>query len=243
MANIVFHLPNTHDLKNVLESVLLTAKGAEKVGAWDIICSEYTPAITTTAPATATATATAASTTTSTTSPSPLWRCTSSTYPNVCCFVHNNHVLTGPYNEKDRSRSLEQFIIHDKSDRYKESAIWSVQGFAISLAEHLFFRIGTISLGGTTEVYDGICVSLECNDPTASRDECLQRMAVICTNIEEALKQHYTEEAAALAIPSLSNFDRTTMSQLQTTYHLPESSPMRYEALQVLDILQTLRKE
>lgn len=239
---IVLFLPSNH--KAVLESILLTAKGARKDGAWNIVCSEYTPqASASPSSSSSTSTSSTISSSSSATTPS-IWRCTSTTYPTRCCFVHEKHILTGAYNEQDRSRSLEQFIIHDKSDRYQEHSVWSIKGYQISLQEqHLYFRIGSISLGGTTEVYDGVCLSIECRDTTASRDERLQQIVTVCRNIEEALKQHQaggTDETKEPAI-QLSKFDQLILSKLQARYCLSEHSPMEYEALQVLDVVQKLR--
>jgi hypothetical protein len=267
--SIVKFLPNAFNLKNILESILLTAEGAQREGSWDFVCSEYT------------------STTNSSISTPPssnaIWRCTSTTYPGACCFVHEKNVLTGPYNEKDRSRSLEQFVVHDKSDRFKEKSTWSIQGYSISIKEmNLSFRVGVVSLVGTTEIYDGVVFSLECIDINATRVECLQRIKDVCQNIEEAMKQHYngsrnntsnnssnnsnsynsnsynsnsnnsssssSSDSSGSAedvveLLKLSNIDPSIMSNLQSAYSLPENDPIKYEALQMLEIIQHLEKE
>jgi hypothetical protein len=57
---------------------------------------------------------------------------------------------------------LEQFIVHDQSDRYKESSVWTIQGLEISLNHQYQFRMGRVSMGGSTDVFDGICFSVEC---------------------------------------------------------------------------------
>ena len=250
MSTIVFHLPSAGNLKNALENVVSSAHGAVKLGSWEMTCTEYKSF----SSSSLSKSTSSKSPITSTTPSSTIWRCTTSSNPNVCCFVHNNHALIGPYSDSEPTRSLEQFIINDKSDRYRESSAWSVQGVAIAL-ENFSFRIGTLSLSGTTDVYDGVCFSIACNDAGSSQTEHFDQIKKICCNIEAALKEHFVgqnsttsndgngDENETLTVPQLSNFDVEKIVQIQKQFNLPEQSPLRYEALQMLEIVTNVRKE
>jgi hypothetical protein len=105
-------------------------------------------------------------------------------------------------------------------------------------------------MGGSTDVYNGICFSVECKN--GQNDDILSGMKAIFSNIEAGLREHYEAESVsgsgegvvgvAEFVQHLFNFDASRALQLQQTYNLPDHSPMRYEALQVLEIVKKLRE-
>jgi len=120
----------------------------------------------------------------------------------------------------------------------------------MSLANDFVFRMGTLSLSGTiTNIYDGVILSIECTTSALSQEEGLRKIQDICSNIEAALQEQYktttktTTTNTQVKVPQLSNFDMNKLPQLQKRYNLPEHSPMRYETLQVLDMVKALRKD
>lgn len=69
---------------------------------------------------------------------------------------------------------------------------------------------------------------------------------VIIINVLEAGLKVYYETAgkneAVLFVKDLLKFDEARALELQQTYNLPNHSPICYEALQVLNIVNALRK-